>query len=136
MNERKKRVLDEPNFGEDIAVVKIRHPFLGIKTRFFNADSHENPHTFTQIYDWVGSLSQTFFLVIFFFHCNRQYKSVLVHFYIADYSGKRISPEKKVFPGTFNVEEKETPVLISPEGVVAFRGYNTSRITEKAFEDT
>ena len=136
MNERKKRVLDEPNFGEDIAVVKIRHPFLGIKTRFFNADSHENPHTFTQIYDWVGSLSQTFFLVIFFFHCNRQYKSVLVHFYIVDYSGKRTSPEKKVFSGTFNVEEKETPVLMSPEGVVAFRGYNTSRITEKAFEDT
>ena len=80
MNERKKRVLDEPNFGEDIAVVKIRHPFLGTKTRFFNADSHENPHTFTQIYDWVGSLSQT-----------------PEHFYIVDYSGKRISPGKKKF---------------------------------------
>ena len=59
MNERKKKVPDEPNFGEDIAVVKVRHPFLGTKTRFFNGDSHENPHTFTQIYDRVGSLSQT-----------------------------------------------------------------------------
>ena len=73
MNERKKRVLVEPSFGEDIAVVKIRHPLLGTKMRFFNGDSHENPHTFTQIYDWVGSLSQT-----------------PEHFYIVDYSGKRI----------------------------------------------
>ena len=82
--------------------------------RLFNGDSHENPHAFTQIYDWVGSLSQT-----------------PEHFYIVDYSGKRISPEKKVFSGTFNVEENETPVLMSPEGVVAFRGYSTSRIIEK-----
>ena len=59
MNERKKRVPDEPNFGEDIAAVKIRYPLLEIKTRFFNGDSHENPHTIMQIYDWVGSLSQT-----------------------------------------------------------------------------
>ena len=87
--------------------------------RLFNGDSHENPHAFTQIYDWVGSLSQT-----------------PEHFYIVDYSGKRISPEKKVFLGTFNVEENETLVLMSPEGVVAFRGYSTSRIIEKAFEDT
>ena len=114
MNERKKRVPVEPNFGVDIAVVKIRHPLLGTNTRFFNGDSHENPHTFTQIYDWVGSLSQT-----------------PEHFYIVDYSGKRISPEKKVFSGTFNVEENETLVLMSPEGVVAFRGYSTSRIIEK-----
>ena len=28
MNERKKRVPDEPNFGVDTAVVKIRHHFL------------------------------------------------------------------------------------------------------------
>ena len=119
MNERKKRVPDEPNFGENIAVVKRRHPLLGTKTRFFSGDSHENPHTFTQIYDWVGSLSQT-----------------PEHFYIVDYSGKRISPEKKVFLGTFNVEENGTPVLMSPEGIVAFRGYSTSRIVEKAFEDT
>ena len=100
-------------------VVKIRHPFLGTKTCFFNGDSHENPHTFTQIYDWVGSLSQT-----------------PEHFYIVDYSGKRISPKKKVFSGTFNVEENGTPVLMSPERIVAFRGYSTSRIFEKAFEDT
>ena len=114
MNERKKTVPDEPNFGGDIAVIKIRHPLLGTKTCFFNGYSHENPHTFTQIYDWVGSLSQT-----------------PEHFYIVDYSGKRISPEKKVFSGTFNVEENETLVLMSPEGVVAFRGYSTSRIIEK-----
>ena len=44
MNERKKRVLDEPNFGENMAVVKIRHPLLGTKTRLLNGDSHENPH--------------------------------------------------------------------------------------------
>ena len=80
MNERKKRVPVEPNFGEDIAVVKIRHPLLGTKMRFFSGDSHENPHTFTQIYDWVGNLSQT-----------------PEHFYIVDYSGKRISPGKKKF---------------------------------------
>ena len=86
---------------------------------WFNGDSHENPHTFLQIYDWVGSLSQT-----------------PEHFYIVDYSGKRISPEKVVFSGTFNVEENETPALNSPEGVVSFRGYSTSRIIEKAFEDT
>ena len=49
---------------------------------------------------------------------------------------KEYHQKKKVFSGTFNVEEKEAPVLMSPEGVVAFRGYNTSRITEKAFEDT
>ena len=49
MNEREKRVPDEPNFGEDITVVKIRHPFLGTNTRFFSGDLHENPHTFTQI---------------------------------------------------------------------------------------
>ena len=80
MNERKKRVPDEPNFGEDIAVVKIRHPLLGTKARLFNGDSHENPHTFTQIYDWVSSLSQT-----------------PEHFYIVDYSGKRILPRKSSF---------------------------------------
>ena len=80
MNERKKRVPVEPNFGEDIAVVKIRHPLLGTKMRFFNGDSQENSHIFTQIYDWVGSLSQT-----------------PEHFYIVDYSGKGISPEKKFF---------------------------------------
>ena len=80
MNERKKRVPDEPNFGEDIAVVKIRHPLLGTKTRLFNGDSHENPHTFTQIYDWVSSLSQT-----------------PEHFYIVDYSGKRILSRKSSF---------------------------------------
>ena len=119
MNERKKRVPDEPNFREDIAVVKIRYPLLGTKTRFSNGDLHENPHIFTQIYDWVGSLSKT-----------------PEHFYIVDYRRKRISPEKKVFSGTFNVEENETPVLMSPEGVVAFRGYSTSKIVEKAFEDT
>ena len=119
MNERKKRAPDDPNFGVDIAVVKIRHPLLGTKARFFNGDSHENPHSFTQIYDWVGSLSQT-----------------PEHLYIVDYSGKRISPEKKVFSGIFNVEENGTPVLMSPEGIVAFRGYSTSRIVEKAFGDT
>ena len=88
MNERNKRVPDKPNFGEDIAVVKIRHSLLGTKTRLFDGDSRENPHTFTQIYDWVGSLSRT-----------------PEHFYIVDYSGKRISPEKAVFLRTFNVEE-------------------------------
>ena len=36
MNERRKRVPDEPNFGVDIAVVKIRHPPVRTKTRFFN----------------------------------------------------------------------------------------------------
>ena len=106
MNERKKRVPDEPNFGEDIAVVKIRHPLLGTKRHLFNGDSHENAHTFTQIYDWVGRLSQT-----------------PEHFYIVDYSGKRITPEKVVSSGTFNVEENETPVLMSPAGLAAFRGY-------------
>ena len=80
MNERKKKVPDELNFGVDIAVVKIRHPLLGTNTLFFNGDSHENPHTFTQIYDWVGSLSQR-----------------PEHIYIVDYSGKRILPEKKFF---------------------------------------
>ena len=119
MNERKKLVSDEPNFAEDIAVVKIRHPPLGTKARLFNGDSHENLHTFTQIYDWVGSLSQTPEL-----------------FYILDCNGKRISSEKVVFSGTFNVEENETPVLMSRKGVVAFRGYSTGRIIEKVFEDT
>ena len=70
MNERKKRVPDEPNFGEHIAVVKIRHPLLGTKMCLFNGDSHEKPHTFMQNYDWVGCLSQT-----------------PEHFYIVDYSG-------------------------------------------------
>ena len=34
MNERKKRVPDEPNFGVDIAVVKIRHHFLVLRRAF------------------------------------------------------------------------------------------------------
>ena len=75
-------------------MVKIRHPLLGTKTRLFSGGSHENPHTFTQIYDWEKSLSRT-----------------SEHFYIADYSGKRISPEKVVFSGTFNVELKKTKHL-------------------------
>ena len=65
---------------------------------------------------WVGSLSQT-----------------PEHFYIVDYSRKRISP---FFREHLILKNTKTPALMSPEGVVAFRGYSTSRIIEKAFEDT
>jgi hypothetical protein len=49
---RTKRVPPEPNEDDPRARISIRHPLLGLKTRYF--PPHE---TMVAVYDWCGSLS-------------------------------------------------------------------------------
>ena len=53
MNERKNRVLPEPNMDEDMTFLSVRHPAFGTIRRLFNKEV-----TMNSCYDWVGSLRE------------------------------------------------------------------------------
>jgi len=100
MEERKSRVMPEPNPCDPHVTVLVRHLSLGTKVRLFGSDL-----TFSQVYDWVGGLTtrpRCFEL--------RDYDAVIL-------------PNSPVRSGSFNMIEVENPILMSPQGNVAFRGF-------------
>ena len=69
------------------------------EVRLFKENSY-----FTEVYDWIGSLSPVEF------------------FNIVDYTTV-ITPVKKVYSAVFNMVETNAPLPMTPEGTVAFTGY-------------
>ena len=100
INSRRERVLPEPSLSEPHVVLSVRNPFTcKTEVRLFKENSY-----FTEVYDWIGSLSPVEF------------------FKIVDYT-TIITPDRKVYSAVFNMEETNTPLLMTPEGTVAFTGY-------------
>ena len=100
MNSRKERVLPEPSLSEPHVVISVRNPCTcKTEVRLFKENSY-----FTEVYDWIGSLSPVEF------------------FNIVDYTTV-ITPDKKVYSAVFNMLETNAPLPMTPEGTVAFTGY-------------
>ena len=79
MNSRKERVLPEPSLSEPHVVISVRNPCTcKTEVRLFKENSY-----FTEVYDWIGSLSPVEF------------------FNIVDYT-TAITPDKKVYSAVFN----------------------------------
>ena len=63
MEQRKSRLIPEPDLPEDHVVVSVRHTTRGIVRRLFLVE-----HTMNVVYDWIGSLQELpmyFNLIIF-----------------------------------------------------------------------
>ena len=100
MNSRKERVLPEPSLSEPYVVIFMRNPYTWkTEVRLFKEHLY-----FTEVYDWIRSLSPVEF------------------FSIVDYT-TIITPDKKLYSGVFNMVETKTPLPMTPEGTVAFTGY-------------
>jgi hypothetical protein len=77
-------------------------------TRLFNENS-----LFTEVYDWIGSSSLT-----------------PEYFEIKEYNGVIILPGFLVRSGSYNMVQVSSPVLMSPGGSVAFRGFGSTSVDE------
>ena len=100
MNSRKERVLPEPSLSEPYVVIFMRNPYTWkTEVRLFKEHLY-----FTEVYDWIRSLSPVEF------------------FSIVDYT-TIITPDKKLYSEVFNMVETKTPLPMTPEGTVAFTGY-------------
>lgn len=106
MEERLRRIPDEPDLSQPHCVVTVRHPVNGNMTRLFRDDC-----TFSQVYDWVGSTS-----------------TEPEYFCLLDYNTETVSPDEVVYSGIFNLNEKSEAIPLSPEGEVAFSGFATRNI--------
>ena len=106
INVRASRVVSETRIYEERVQITIRHPIEGVMKRRFKSKEHESSHLFANFYDWVGSVS-----------LDPQY------FNIIDFDRNAVLPSTCVYSGVFNIKERENPILMSPEGEVAFLGY-------------
>lgn len=104
MHTRQERVLPEPDLREPHATVSVRHCILGTKVRIF-----QTPSLFQQVYDWVGSL-------------NAKPK----YFELISYEGRLMAADKEIHSGTYNMVERDSPILMSPTGIVSFKGYKSA----------
>ena len=105
MNVRASRVVSETRIYEEHVQI-TRYPTEGVIKRRFNSKEDESPHLFANVYDWVGSVS-----------LDPQY------FDIIDFNRNAVLPSTCVYSGVFNMKERENPIVMSPEGEVAFLGY-------------
>jgi len=103
MQNRRSRVELEPDLVEPHVVVSINHPTLGIKTRFFKPSS-----LFVAVYDWIGSIAEK-----------------PKFFDLKNDGGILMQPDSPVQSGFYQLNPKESAVLMSPEGTVAFSGFGT-----------
>ena len=117
MNVRAWRVVSETRIYEDHVQITIRHPKEGVMKRRFNSKEHESPHLSANVYDWVGNVS-----------LDPQY------FDIIDFNRNAVLPSTCEYSGVFNMKERENPILMSPEGEVAFLGYKNQ--DESALQQT
>ena len=100
MNSRKERVLPEPSHSEPHVAIFVRNPCTyKAEVRLFQENSY-----FTEVYDWIGSLSP------------------VELFNIVDYT-TIITPDKNVYSAVFNMVETNALLPMTPEGTVAFTGY-------------
>ena len=100
MNSRRERVLPEPSLSEPHVVISVKDPCTcKTEVRLFKENSY-----FTEVYDWIGSLSPVQF------------------FNIVD-DTTIITPDRKVYAAVFNMEETNAPLPMTPEGTEAFTGY-------------
>ena len=108
MESRKSRVEPEPDLSEPHVTISIRHCSIGNKVRLFKAES-----LFHSVYDWVGSLLMQ-----------------PEHFEIKDYKGCLLVPDSQVYSGSFNMVEANCPILLTPNGTVAFKGFGVANDME------
>ena len=100
MNTKKERVLPESSLSKPHVVISVRSPCTcKTEVRLFKENLY-----FTEVYDWIGSLSPVKF------------------FNIVDYT-TIITPDKKVYLVVFNMVETNSPLTLTPEGTVAFTVY-------------
>ena len=105
MNERKNRVLPEPNMDEDVTSLSVRHPALGTTGRLFNKEV-----TMNSCYDWVGSLRE-----------QPMYSNLI------DPSGAFVSASSKVVEYghlVLNVQITEKPPNFEEDGEVTVQGFS------------
>ena len=97
--ERKNRVVEEPELSTEHTVISVRHPFLGTLRRIFATMS-----TFGNVYDWVGSLAP-----------------YPVHFGIFSH-GVEIQPHASISSHdriVLVMKERVHPILVEPKGLAA-----------------
>ena len=80
--------------------------------RRFNSKEHESPHLFANFYDWVDSVS-----------LDPQYFDVI------DFNRNTVLPSTCVYSGVFNMKGRKNPILMSPEGEVAFLRYKNQDVS-------
>ena len=98
------RVEEESKLEEEHVVVAVRHPHLKTQTRFFKPSSQ-----MPAVYDWIGSLS-----------------IYPEHYQLYNAFRVPVSPDYNVEAGVYNMRKIESPLLMSPNGTVAFQGYGVA----------
>ena len=108
-NARMNRLTSEPDLSEPFETVMVRHVSLGTQSRLFKSGA-----TFSEVYDWIGCLS------------------LVPEFYeLKEYNGNVIPPDSVVQSGSYNMNEAMAPVPMSPENIVAFRGFGSMEIDDE-----
>ena len=104
MNSTKERVLPEPILSEAHMVISERNPCTcKTEVQLFKEDLY-----FTEMHDWIQSLSPVEFL------------NIVDHTII-------ITPEKKVYSAVLSMVETNAPLLMTPGETVTFTGYKLAR---------
>ena len=112
MNVRASWVVSETRIYEEHVQITIRHPIEEVMKRFFNSKEHESPQLLANVYDWVGSVS-----------LDPQC------FDIIDFNRNAVLPSTCVYSGVFNMKERVNPILMLPEGEVAFSWYENQDVS-------
>ena len=105
------RLEHEATLEEEHVVVAVRHTELKLQTRFFRSTS-----TMTAVYDWIGSLSRE-----------------PEHFQLYNCNRLPAVPDDKVLSGVYDMQILDSPLLMSPSGTVAFKGFGV--IEEEPYKD-
>ena len=112
MNVRASWVVSETRIYEEHVQITIRHPIEEVMKRLFNSKEHESPQLLANVYDWVGSVS-----------LDPQC------FDIIDFNRNAVLPSTCVYSGVFNMKERVNPILMLPEGEVAFSWYKNQDVS-------
>ena len=106
MEQRKSRLIPEPDLLEDHVVISVRHTTRGIVRRLFLAE-----HTMNVLYDWIGSLQE-----------------LPMYFNLIDFKGDILKPFESVgdVKSVLNMAECDNPPSLEEDEETAFQPVNPS----------
>ena len=105
--QRKRRVIPEPDIGNDVICLSVRHPELGTIRRLFKENVAMN-----YCYDWVGSLHK-----------------YPMHFRLIDPKGTSVNPSwkaKNFGQVVLNVQTIKEPLLLEDDGEISTPSFGTN----------
>ena len=106
MEQRKSRLIPEPDLVEDHVVVSVRHTTRGIVRRLFLAE-----HTMNVVYDWIGSLQE-----------------LPMYFNLINFKGEILKPFESVrdVKSVLNMAEYDNPSSSEEDEEITMSGFSAS----------